>query len=314
MALHRLEPTRETLHGCFSRDLPPVLTVDSGDTVELRTIDAGWGLEPYREPLGKRRSFAPRRRSLDHGHALCGPIAVRGARAGHVLEVRIDEIVPGEWGWTHAAGWPGWLNKRLGLVQPPQHAIIWTLDTAAGTARNHLGDVIALHPFLGVMGVAPAEPGVHSTFPPRATGGNLDCRDLTAGATLFLPIAVDGALLSVGDGHAAQGDGEVSGQAIECPMERVRLTLVLRDDFTLTAPRAETAEGSITFGLHKDLNEAMALALEAMLDLLVERYGWERKHALGMASLVVNFRVTQVVNGTRGVHALLPRGAVQNGR
>ena len=140
-----------------------------------------------------------------------------------MLRIRIEAVVPGGWGTTYANARPTAYNERYGLTGSAVHR--WTLDPVAGTGRNQHGHTVALRPFLGVIGMPPAEPGRHSTIPPRPHGGNLDCRELVAGSTLWLPIPVDGALLSVGDGHAAQGDGEVSGTAIECPMERVDLTL-----------------------------------------------------------------------------------------
>src|SRR5262249_41387563 len=162
----------------------------------------------------------------------------------------------------------------------------------------------------GVMGLPPAEAGEHSTIPPRPCGGNIDCRELVSGSRLLLPVTVPGALFSVGDGHGAQGDGEVSGTAIECPMDVCELTLVLRPDVALTMPRAETPAGSLTFGFDADLNEAMAVALDAMVDLVAARVGVGRREALALASVVVDRRVTQVANQTWGVHALLPRDAV----
>jgi acetamidase/formamidase len=161
------------------------------------------------------------------------------------------------------------------------------------------------------MGMPPDEPGLHSTAPPRFCGGNLDCKELSAGSTLYLPVSVPGALFSVGDGHAAQGDGEVCVTAIECPMDRVELTFHLHESPRLTAPRAHTAAGWITLGLHEDLNEAAFLATEAMLELMGEQYSLQRGDALALASLVVDLRVTQLVNGVRGVHAVLPHGAIR---
>ena len=164
------------------------------------------------------------------------------------------------------------------------------------------------------MGVPPAEPGRHSTIPPYWHGGNLDCRELVAGATLYLPVTVPGALLSVGDGHAAQGDGEVSGTAIECPIERADLTLdVLPDLFgaPVTTPVARTPAGWVTMGVADDLDEAMAIALDAMLDVMAALHGVGRSDALALASVVVDLRVTQVVNQVVGVHAVLPWGAVR---
>ncbi len=311
MATHTLAPTRETLHGCFSRDLPPVLTIDPGDELVVETLDAGWGLERHPAPGATRNRFSPRIKGRDDGHALIGPIQVRGVEPGSVLAIEILEVTPGAYGWTHAGGWRSELNEELKLADPPQHSILWDLDGEPGTARNQFGEVVAIRPFLGIIGLAPEEPGIHSTWPPRPTGGNLDCAELVAGSTLYLPVAVPGGLLSVGDGHAAQGDGEVCSQAIECPMERVRLRVAARADMHLSRPRAETPAGWVTFGFDGDLDRAMVQALDGMLDLLQERLGWDRRHALAMASIVASFRVTQIVNGVKGVHGLLPHGSVR---
>jgi acetamidase/formamidase len=164
---------------------------------------------------------------------------------------------------------------------------------------------------MGILGVAPDEPGVLSTVPPRPCGGNIDCRELVAGSTLWLPIEVDGALLSTGDGHAAQGDGEVSGTAIECPMDRVDLTLTLRDDLPLATPLARTPAGWIAMGFHEDLDEAALIALEAIVDLIAREHGLGRADALALASVAVDLRVTQIVNQVKGVHALLAHDAVR---
>ena len=157
----------------------------------------------------------------------------------------------------------------------------------------------------------PPEPGVHSTQPPRVSGGNIDCKELVAGTTLFLPIPVDGALLSAGDGHAAQGDGEVSQLAIECGLERAQLTVSVRDDLTLSTPIARTGDAWLTFGFDEDLDEAAAIAIDAMLELMGREHGLERREALALASVVVDLRVTQMVNRVRGVHAVLADGAIR---
>jgi acetamidase/formamidase len=157
----------------------------------------------------------------------------------------------------------------------------------------------------------PPKPGIHPTGPPRAWGGNLDCKELVAGTTLFLPIPVDGALFSAGDGHARQGDGEVSSTAIECPLERAQLSLSLRDDLKLAAPVARTPDSWLAFGLGEDLDEAAANATESMLELMERELGLERRDALALASVVVDLRVTQVVNGVLGVHAVLRDDAIR---
>lgn len=310
MAVHFLNPEPGTVHGHFARDLPPALTIDPGDTVIVRTLDSGWGLEPLHSDASPRRKFEPRDPELDNGHALCGPIAIRGAEPGMTLAVTIDELRVGAWGATFAGGWDHPVNQRLGLTAG-EFALLWDLDAERGVGRNQYGHQVDLRPFLGVMGLPPAEPGRHSTIPPRATGGNLDCKELVAGSTLYLPIAAPGALFSAGDGHAAQGDGEVSVTAIECPMERAQLTFNLVPNLQLRAPRAHTPAGWITFGLHADLNEAMYLALEDMLEVLQTRHGLERRPALALASLVVDLHITQIVNEVRGVHAILPDGALR---
>ena len=172
---------------------------------------------------------------------------------------------------------------------------------------NQHGHAVALRPFLGVLGMPPPEPGEHSTIPPRRWGGNLDCRELVAGATLFLPVPVAGALLSAGDGHARQGDGEVGGTAIECPMARVELRLDLRRDLPVGGPVALTPDGSwLTMGLGATLDEAAHRALDAMFALLGERHGLSRAEAVALASVVVDLRVTQLVNQVVGAHAVLP--------
>lgn len=310
MAHHILELTQATLHGLFSREFAPVLTIDPGDTVQYRTLDAGWGLEPPNLDGTPRRKFA--QPEGHDGHALCGPLAIRGARPGMTLEVQIDRIETGAWGWTIAGGWPSALNQRLGLAELPTEQLLWQLDPHTLTGRDQHDHTIGLRPFMGVMGMPPDEAGTHSTTPPRVCGGNIDCKELVAGSSLFLPISVPDALFSVGDGHATQGDGEVSGVAIECPMQRVDLTFQLHDEPRLTAPRAMTPAGWLTFGFHEDLNEATIIALDAMLELMCEQHGLQRREALALASLAVNLRITQIVNSVCGVHALLPHGALRS--
>jgi acetamidase/formamidase len=308
VSIHQLELSRRTLHGHFSRDLKPVLEIEPGDSVEFDLLDARWyTARPDADGLGQK--FEPRDIALDAGHALCGPIYVRGAKPGMVLEVRVEALTPGAWGWTAAGGWPSAINQRLGLTQT-KGFFIWDIDPKTRMARLPSGFAVPLNPFLGVMGVAPAEAGHHPTSPPRAVGGNIDCRELTVGSTLHLPVQVPGALFSTGDGHAAQGDGESSGTAIECPM-RARLSFDLRDDLELANPHAITPAGEITFGFHEDLWEATAQALEGMLALLVRRHNLSKEEAFALISAAVDSRVTQIANGVNGVHALLRPGAIQ---
>ncbi|GAC1369446.1 MAG: acetamidase/formamidase family protein [Ktedonobacteraceae bacterium] len=310
MTLHTIEPVQGILHGSFSRDLPPALTIDAGDTVRFRTLDAGWNLEPGREHNVFGHTFSPRVPGRDDGHALCGPIEIRGARPGMVLEVRIEDIRPGTWGWTTAGVRQNEVTRKLGVHEA---AILdWTLDPERMQGKNQYGHTIALRPFMGVMGLPPAEPGLHSTIPPRFCGGNMDCKELVVGSKLYLPITVPGALFSTGDGHAVQGDGEVSGVAIECPIERVDLTFFLHDDIKLTTPRADTPTAWVTLGFDTDLHEATLIALNAMLDLMQDLYHVPRPEALALASLVADLHISQIVNGgTFSVHAILPHHALQ---
>jgi acetamidase/formamidase len=278
--IHDLRLERRTLHGHFSRDLEPVLTIDSGDSVRFATPNAGWDLEDG-------TPFEPRSSPEDDGHALAGPIEVRGARAGQTLAVHIDEVLPGPRGVTHSE-WP--------------HRIDWELDGSTGRAST--GQVVRLHPFLGVLGMPPPESGVHSTTPPRRHGGNIDCKELVAGTTLYLPIPVDEARFSAGDGHAAQGDGEVSGTAIECA-STAQVTLEVLDDPPTEWPCARISGAWLTFGFDEDLGRAAKIAVDGMIGLMGRLHGLSADDALALASVVVDLRVTQVVNESLGVHALL---------
>ena len=310
--IYTIEPEQRTLHGSFSREFPPVLTIDSGDTVHFRTLEVGWGLEPRLGQTTPRRTFTPRVKGRDDGHALCGPIEIRGAQPGMVLEIHINEIRTGMWGWTNAGGYPSEINQKLGIEEGI--LLAWTLDPDKLIGSDQFGHTVKLRPFMGIMGMPPDEPGIHSTVPPRPCGGNIDCKELVAGSILYLPIAVAGALFSTGDGHALQGDGEVSGTAIECPMEKADLTFFLRDDLTLTTPLAHTPAGWLTMGFHENLQEAALIALNAMLNFLCETYHLARAEALALASSIIDLHVTQIVNGgVVGVHALLPPGAISEG-
>ena len=311
MVTHVLEPAADTLHGHFSRELRPALRIASGDRVRFRTLDVSWGRFDNPDPYAPAPPWPNRDLDRDPGHAICGPVWIEGARAGMALEVRVIELRTGSWGWTAAGGSPTVTNTRLGLAGEPRHLVHWALDPDAGTARNALGERVRMRPFLGLLGMPPDEPGRHSTVPPRACGGNIDCKELVTGSRLFLPVPVDGALFSTGDGHAVQGDGEVAGPALECPMERAELEFVVHPELHLERPRAHTPAGWITFGFDADLNEAMAVALSDMLDLLVELRGGDRRQAMALASLIVDLRVTQVGNGARGVHAVVSHEALK---
>ena len=279
MALHELPLDASNVHGYFSAELEPVAEIEAGDSVRISVPNAGWDLS-----AGEK--FEPQDPELDKGHPIAGPVAVRGAKAGQTLVVRIDEVDVGEWGVTWA---------------PPDHLVHWELGDGIGRA---LGLEVTLAPFLGVMGMPPAEPGVHPTFPPRRFGGNIDCKELVAGTTLYLPIPLDGARFSAGDPHAAQGDGEVSSTAIETTAQ-AQLTLDLRDDLPLEWPIARIDGAWLTFGFDEYLGTAAKIATDGMIALMGRELGLGEKDALALASVGVDLRVTQVVNGQVGVHAVL---------
>jgi acetamidase/formamidase len=285
LTLHELPLEQGNLHGHFSRDLEPVLEIEPGDSVRFTTPNHAWD-------LARDEHLAPPNPEVDQGHALAGPILVRGARAGGTLSVRIEEVVPASWGET-LTEWP--------------HRIAWELADGVGRWQ---GREVDLRPFLGVLGMPPPEPGVHSTGPPRRSGGNIDCALLVAGSTLYLPIPVDGALFSAGDGHARQGDGEVSGTAIECASEAT-LTLELVDGPALEWPIARVEGAWAAFGFDADLDVAARIATDGVVALVAREHGVSLDDALALASVVADLRVTQVVNGVKGVHAVLADGAIR---
>lgn len=305
-----LQLNRGVLHGVLSTEFTPAVEINSGARIVLKTLDAGWGMA---SDLGERVHIYDRRVGLDVGHALYGPIVVKDVKKGMTLAVKINQLIPGCYGYTSAGNFPTWQNRKLGLLDEPRTTIHWELDTENMLGMTTIGTqkfLVGLRPFLGFLGMPPESSGIHSTMPPRYCGGNIDCKELREGSTLYLPISVDGAYLYVGDGHASQGDGEVSSQAIECPMDIVDITISIVEDLNIQMPVANTPNGWITFGFHKNLNEAVIIAIDAMLDFIVKRYEITRVEAMALGSTVVDLRITQIVNGEKGVHAILPHDAI----
>lgn len=314
--IHYLEPVSYTLHGFFDKDLPPALEIESGDTVIYKTLDSSWGIEKRSgigQPRKKFSGLSEERVHNQFGHALIGPVFIKGAKPGQILEIKINEIIPGEYGWISAGGFPSYWNKETNMVNEIECTLDFDLDRESMIGKSSFGNFkysVKLNPFMGIMGMPPGEEGRHSTVIPREWGGNIDCKELTAGSTLYLPIPVEGGLFSIGDGHAAQGDGEVCGPALECPMDKVDITLTVRDDMNVKMPRAKTPTGWLTLGIHEDLNQAMWMALNEMIDLMTELYKIPRTEAYAYASMVVDLRITQIVNTNKGVHAFLPHDAL----
>ena len=307
MTRHELGPEPHTVVDVFDKGTPPVLEVDPGDTIVVRTLDAAGYLEPQRSPGDQPPRMFPAAR----GHCLAGPIAVRTAEPGMTLAVQLTSMRPGNWGWTRAGGRDTALNRRLGIADDPAAWLLWAIDPDNGSATDQLGHSVATAPFLGVIGLPPVEPGEQSTLPPRTQGGgNIDCRDLVVGSTLYLPITVPGALLLLGDGHAAQGHGEVAGTAIECPMT-TEVTLDLHTTAPVAGIHAVTPTARITFGFDADLNSAATTALAGMIEWIQHVHGLDRSVALALASPVVDLHVTQIATANWGVHAVLPHAAIR---
>ena len=303
---YKFTTSNQHLHASFNKDIQPIKTICSGDSIEFNTIDIGWG---YSTKNGERVRFESSQSEKEWGHPVVGPFYIKNAKPGMTLEVKINELKASWYGWNCAGGKSNWQNNVLGITEEPEITINWLLDHERKTAKANINNQVfsvPLRPFLGVLGTAPGEAGAHSTIPPRYCGGNIDCKELVEGSTIYLPIAVEGALFSAGDGHAAQGDGEISGQAIESPFDKVNLTLTVREDLHFKMPRANTPAGWITFGFDEDLNKATQIALNEMIELIQELYGLEKTEAVALASVSVDLKITQIVNQVKGVHAVLP--------
>ncbi len=309
--VHELKATTATVHrNFFDATLKPVLTIESGDIVRLETAT---GNPRWFEDLGVPKEKIPAElypifdgvSADDRGdHTLNGPIAIRGAEPGDVIEVRIRSVdlrLPiGGQGFSPNSG-------TLPEEFPYEKNRVTWIDVAKRVVLFAPGIEIPARPFWGVIGVAPpAGMGRVSSGPPNVFGGNFDNPDLGAGSTLYLPVHVAGALLSIGDGHAAQGYGEVSGTAVETSLKG-EIQVVLHKKGRLRWPRAETATHYMTMGLDEDLDQAAKIATREMLDFLVETKGLSREEAYLLASVAMNLIVTQVVDGTKGIHAMMPK-------
>jgi acetamidase/formamidase len=304
---HRLDAGADTVHwGHFDARLRPVLTVDSGDAVTISTVSGGREVMPPPPLVVPEALAAVQARGGQKlpGHMCTGPVAVRGARPGQVLEVRIKAIeLHYDWGYN----WSGPLAGALPDDFPQRRLMHITLDRQRMLGRLPWGMEVPLRPFFGVMAVAPPMAwGSVSTLPPRKNGGNLDNKELVAGTTLYLPVHVDDALFSVGDGHGAQGDGEVCVTAIETGLVGT-FELVVRGDMRLEWPRAETPTHVMTMAFDPDLDDCVVIALRQMVDLVAERTGIDRQEAYALCSLAADLRITQVVNGSKGVHVMLDK-------
>jgi acetamidase/formamidase len=299
VSIHEVRP--DAFNYVWDNALAPALEVESGETVELHVRDAS------DEQIG-RDSDAEDVAKLDFSHVnpVSGPVYMKGARPGDVLAVELLEFRPPEWGWTAII--PGF--GLLADEYPEPWLRISEIDDERATVRFANGIALPCRPFPGTIGVAPEEPGKHSIVPPSRFGGNMDTKHLRAGATLFLPVGVDGALFSLGDTHVAQGDGEVCGTAIEAAMDVV-VRLSVRRDFSVAAPQydlparalAQTEESSyhVCTGVGPDLMEAARDAVRATITYVGERYGLDREEAYALASVAADLRIHEVVDAPNWV-------------
>jgi acetamidase/formamidase len=279
-------------HSRWNRDLKPRLVIAPGDTVRLECQDASGAQVRPGMTVAEYLKI-----DRDRIHALTGPIFVEGAEPGDVLEIKVLTVAHKGWGWSSVIAGLGFLKDRF--ADP--YLFHWQLEDAV--SRSLAPAVVPLRPFCGVMGVAPAEPGEFRTRPPGVFGGNMDVRELCSGATLYLPVLNRGALFSAGDAHAAQGDGEVCINGIECPAD-VMLRFQLHKGQTLTGPLIESAthkethesESWIVVESGTDAVAAARAATSRMIDLLVAGWGFADVHAYLLCSVAMNLRLSQVVN------------------
>ena len=307
MADHTLKAAPETVKwGFWDGALPPVLTISSGDRVTVDTLSG----EPKDLPdpalgfhvLAAHRAVLGGTEPGPGPHLLTGPVAVAGAEPGDVLEVEIESIAfLQDWGWNLQLPLRGTLPEEF----PHARRIHVPIDADSEETVMPWGQRLKLKPFFGNFGVAP--PLAHgrlSSVEPRAFGGNMDNKELGRGARISFPVFVPGALFSVGDGHALQGDGEVCLTAIETAL-RGTFRLTLHKGRRLTLPRAETATSWITMGFDAILDNAAKEALRQMIDLIVEKTGLSRQDAYTLCSIAADLRVTQTVDREKGIHCVL---------
>jgi acetamidase/formamidase len=293
-SLHRIKADHSAV--VWDNTAEPAIEVESGATVELEAADASGG------QLGPD-STAADVTAMDLGRVnpITGPVFVRGAAPGDVLAVEILELRPKTWGWTAIIPGFGLLADEF----PDPWLRISSVDADQRTVRFAQDITLPFSPFPGTIGVAPAEPGRHSVLPPRKWGGNLDIKHLRVGTTLLVPVGVEGALFSLGDTHAAMGDAEVCGTAVETAMDTaVRLTV--RKDLSLNYPQYHVPAGQLAAaggssyhvctGIHSDLLEATREATREVIDHLVQRYGRDREEAYAIASVAVDLRIHEVVD------------------
>ncbi len=279
--------TTEQTHNRFSSTIPPVITVPSGAIVEMFTKEASDGQLTLSSDVSALATL-----DFDPVHPLTGPVYVEGAHPGDVLAVTLHEIEVGDWGW--AAIIPGFGFLADQFTEPYLKTFVLGPDAEFADFGN--GVRIPLAPFPGVMAVAPDTDSMLTTIPPRANGGNMDNRHLTAGTTVYFPVFVEGALFSIGDTHAAQGDGEVSGTAVEAPMRIVLQLEVVEGARSLPEPQYETSDYYAVSAHATTIDQAARRATEYMVAYLVEEHGLDRAEAYMLTSLSADLKISEVVD------------------
>jgi acetamidase/formamidase len=311
MKTHLLRSTPETVHwGYFDGSLPPAITVDSGDRVDIEciTTDPEWLPKSGDYEILPDITLVHEKAKRGSGnHILTGPVAVRGAAVGDVLEVRILDIqLRMDWGFNLFRPYGGTLPEDF----PYQKIIYVRLNREENVAVLPSGLKVPMAPFFGQLAVAPPRAfGRQNSKEPREFGGNIDCKNLTAGSTIYLPVWNEGALFSTGDGHAAQGHGEVNGTAIETSLKGA-FEFRVRKDLGWKLPRAETPTHLIAFGLDWDLDDAARQALRQMIDWIVTLTKISNDEAYSLCSFACDLHVTQTVNNIKGVHAMIPKAVL----
>ncbi|MBV8030300.1 MAG: acetamidase/formamidase family protein [Betaproteobacteria bacterium] len=304
-----LAPSLENVHwGYFDAALPPRIEIESGETIEIDTVSGSPEVADVARFRPVHREIVTKLKPILGAHILTGPVSVRGAQPGDTLEVRIEAIeLTEDWGWNVIRPLRGTLPEDF----PKFEARTLPIDRKSMRAKLPWGPSVPLQPFFGIMGTAPRpEYGRVSSIEPREFGGNMDCKEFVPGTTLFLPVFVPGANFSAGDGHAVQGDGEVCLTALETCLKG-RFTLIARKDLHLAMPRAITPTHYITLGLDVDLDDAAKQALRDMIAWLVAMKGWTKSEAYVFCSLACDLHVTQLVDGNKGIHAMVRRELIQ---
>jgi acetamidase/formamidase len=310
---HLLSSTPETVHwGYFDGGLPPVLSIDSGDRVVIECVT---GNPEWMPPESAGFQIPPEIKLIHEkakrgtgNHILTGPIYINDAKVGDVLEVRILDIaLRTDWGFNLFRAYMGTIPEDF----PYFRLMHVALDQASNTAALPSGLKVPMAPFFGQLAVAPPKAyGRQNSKEPREFGGNLDCKDLVAGSTVYLPVWNDGALFSTGDGHAAQGHGEVDGTAIETCLKGT-FEFIVRKDLGWKMPRAETPTHLIAFGLDADLDDAARQALKEMIDWIVALTAIPKDEAYALCSMAADLHVTQTVNNVKGVHAMIAKSILR---